>query len=160
VRGRGILGGLAGLVIVAGAVVAVQSRSSDNARTTVTPSAVTLAFAARGIAIEDDPHAMLEPGTTAHVKGILWNQPHASSQGVLTVLVVGSAAEAKRLSLRHPDPTASDACGGTISTDYHTWKARNVVASLARCDYTSTPERRATAPADATVAAVMGDLAG
>jgi hypothetical protein len=138
----------------------VRSRSSSTTKAAITLSGVTRAFAARGIAIERETNAMLEPGTTAHVKGILWNQPHASSQGVLTVLVVGSAAEAKRLSLRHPDPTVTDICGGTTASDYHTWQARNVVASLSRCNYTSTPERRATAPADMTVATVMDDIAG
>jgi hypothetical protein len=159
-RTRWIVGGLAGLVIVAGVALAVHSRSASDTKAAITPAAVTRAFAARGIAIEHDANAMLEPGTTAHVRGILWNQPHASSQGVLTVLVVGSAAEARRLSLRHPDPTVTDVCGGTTASDYHTWQARNVVASLSRCDYTNTPERRATAPADMTVATVMDDLAG
>ena len=156
---RWILWGLAGVLAVAGLAVAVRALRSDGSRSTITTAAVTRAFAARGIALEADPDLGLAPGLVAHVEGILWNRPRASSEGVVIVIVTRSTAEARALSAHQMAPTTRDVCGETTAKDFRTWQSRNVVASLSSCDYIDGAMREATAPANATVSAVMGDIA-
>ena len=64
------------------------------------------------------------------------------------------------LALRHVASTDRDPCGGTYASDYHTWQARNVVATLLTCDLINNGTTRASSPATARVNLAMHDLGG
>jgi hypothetical protein len=159
-RTRLVLLGLAGMVAVAAAALVREYRSSGSS-STLTPAKVKREFAARGLVLEADPSGGLAPGSHAHLVGpVLSNRQHAARQGVITVTVLRSAAEAKGLLTRFQaawDPDARSVCG---STDYGMWQARNVVASFTSCDYLDGAAREATAPADAALASAMADING
>lgn len=157
-RTRWVLLGLAGLLVVAAAGLAHKYRSSRST-STVTPAKVTRDFATRGLALEADPSFGLEPGSRAHLVGpVLSNRRRAASQGVVTVIVTRSTAEAKSLLTRYQASSAKGARSVCGSTNYRVWQARNVVASFSSCDYLDGAAREATSPAEAAVATVMAAI--
>ncbi len=96
----------------------------------------------------------------AHPLAFLTNQPHASGQGVVEVVVLRSSAEALGVVRygRRLDLTGRDLCGDTGAVDLERLQTRNVVATFSACDYADTPARLATAPVRSAVAEVMRQL--
>jgi hypothetical protein len=155
-----VLVGLAGVLVLAGAAIAREWRSGRSSRT-LTPSEITREFAARGVALETDPSGGLEPGSPAHLIGsVLWNRNQAAKQGVITVSVVRSTAEAVGIERRFHAAFPVGARSSCGSASYLLlWRARNAIAMLSSCDFLGQPPREATAPMRATVAALMAALA-
>ena len=151
---RWILRGIAGILLLAGGGLAMRILREGNSTAAMTTSAVTRAFAARGIALEVEPKFGLPIGSTEHALGIFSNRPASSRQGVVVVIVVRSSAQAKALGSRRIDPHSRNVCGGKTASDYRVWQSRNVVATLSKCDYLH-GQHEATAPAFAEVASVM-----
>lgn len=108
----------------------------------LTVSLVTRAFAAHGIALEQKGRPWPANDTRLALR-VFWNRAAASSQGVVTVQVLRSAAELRTLPSRVVKP--SDCAG--FPTSYLTVKARNVVATDTECFTVSSPIHVATRPA-------------
>ena len=159
-RTRWLLGGVAGIILVAGVGVVVRASHSGSKQVPETIESVTHAFAIRGIALEPELNAGLAPGVKAHPLGILWNGSRASREGVISVIVLPSVAQAKLVNAQHMPPTARDVCGGLPAADHRQWQAGNIVATFSRCDYTKQPFHEAATPASSTVDSVMGSVAG
>ena len=155
-----LVAGTVVLVAVAGIGVAIQASRAGSSTSPATVSAVTRAFAARRVQLEIDASAGLAPGVRAHPLGFLTNQPHASTQGLVEVVVLRSTAEALGLARysRRLDLTARDPCGDTGAVDLERLQTRNVIATFSACDYADTPARLATAPVGSAVAEVMRQL--
>ena len=157
---RAILGGLAALLIVVVAAVALNENQSDPSDRAVSAQRASQAFASRGIVLAPEVNAGLAPGSKEHLRAVLWNHDDATRQGVISVIVVASTAEARALAARHPAAADRDGCGGTVATDSRTWLARNIVATLSRCNYIDGGTTLASNPAGTTINLAMHDLAG
>ena len=152
------LGLLAGIALVSmaawGSGLAVAG-SPSNSRVSIASSAsVTRAFALRGIPLRlmDQSGAQ---GPKSAVPPVLWNRRVASSQGVISVMILRTAAEAKALPVRAP--VAFDCAGFPAS--YATVKFRNVVATYTSCFNLNPLVHLATSPALPSFMAAMQSLA-
>jgi hypothetical protein len=154
--------GLAGLALVGVVGVAVHEHgSSSRDGAAVTWRGAQKAFAARGIALVREPNIELPLGSKEHFRGALMNDGATARQGVVTILLVASEAEARAVAARHMAASDRGPCGGTVATDYHTWQARNVIASLSTCNYLAGAQATyASSPATASINRAMHDLAG
>ena len=159
-RTRWLLAGVAGIILIAGVGLVVRSSHPGSKQAPVTIASVTRAFAARGIALEPELDAGVAPGVKAHPLGILWNGSRASREGVVSVIVLPSVAQAKLVNAQHMPPTARDVCGGLPAADHRQWQAGNIVATFSRCNYTKQPFHEAATPASSAVDAVMRIVAG
>jgi hypothetical protein len=157
---RSVSLGLAALLIVVVGAVAVHEHGSSSPGRIVTWQGARQAFAARGIALTREPNAGLAMGSKEHFRGALWNYDAAPRQGVVSILLVASEAEARAVAARHMAATDRDPCGGTVAGDFHTWQARNVIASLSTCNYLGGGSSFASSPATANINLAMQDLAG
>jgi hypothetical protein len=135
----------AGTALVAlagpGSDLAAAGPPSHSKVTIASPAAVTRAFAARGIPLEQKGTPWPPDDKSLALK-VLWNRKVASSQGVITVQVLRSAAELKTLPARMLKP---DTCAGFPSS-YLTVKSRNVVATYTECFTLTSPIHLATQP--------------
>ena len=84
---------------------------------------------------------MAARGTNALPK-VFWNRKVASSQGVITVQVLRTVADAKSLPARM---LKIDTCAG-FPTSYLTVKSRNVIATYTSCFTLNSPIHIATTP--------------
>ena len=152
------LGLLAGIALVAlavpGSVLAAPGPSSSKV-SIASAAAVTRAFAANGIPLEQQHPLMAAHGTNGLPK-VLWNRKAAFGQGVISVMVLQTAAEAKKLPVRAP--VAFDCAG--FPTSYLTIKSRNVVATYTRCFNLSPAIHLAANPALPSMMAAMQSLGG
>ena len=155
-----MVAGTAGLLVLAGIGIAILASRAGSRTSPATVAAVTRAFAARRVVLQIDASAGLAPGVRAHPLGFLTNQPHASTQGLVEVVVLRSTAEALGLARysRRLDLTARDPCGDTGAVDLERLQTRNGIATFSACDYADTPARLATASVRSAVAEVMRRL--
>jgi hypothetical protein len=159
---RWVVGGLAGVLAVAAVGLAIRAASSGPARKPETIASVSRAFSAIGIPLEVEggDGGVQQFLYRVHPLASLSNRPHTSRQGVVSVEILPTVAQAKILIAQQMNPADRDVCGGTTAADYGQWQARNVVASFSRCDYTRQPFREAATPAISAVAAVMHSIGG
>jgi hypothetical protein len=162
-RRRWLLGGVAWVLVLAGVGLAIRASQSDAKKTPASIASVTKAFAARGIALELSSQAALAPDEKGRAPlGILWNQPSASRQGLVTVVVLRSTADAQGVVryTRRLDVSVPDSCGRKLALDYSELQSGNVFATFSRCDYTDSPNHLVGASARSTFVESMHDIAG
>jgi hypothetical protein len=139
------LGLLAGTALVAVSVPAAglawAGPPSNSKVIIASPASVTRAFAAYGIPLEQKGSPW-PPNDKSLALKVLWNRSVASTQGVISVQVLPSAAHLKSLPARMLKP---DTCAG-FPTSYLTVKARNVVATYTSCVTLTSPIHLATEP--------------
>jgi hypothetical protein len=154
-RRLGLLTGIALVAVAAsGSGLAVAGSPSNSKVSIASAASVTRAFALHGIPLR------LQDQSGAQGPKIAWppvlsNQKVASTQGVISVMILRSAAEAKKLPVRAP--VAFD-CGGFPSS-YATVKSRNVVATYTTCFNLSPLVHLATSPALPSFMAAMQSFA-
>ena len=153
-RGAGSIAGIAlvSMAVAGPGLAAAGSRSSSSAPS-VSVASVTRAFAARGIPLERKGRPWPSNDTGLALK-VLWNRRAASSQGVVTVQVLRSAAQLKSLPARMVKPNT---CAG-FPTSYLTVKSRNVVATYTECFTVNAPIHLATEPVLGRFLAAMQSL--
>jgi hypothetical protein len=150
-RRLGLLVGIALVSVAAsGSGLAVAGSPSNSTASIASAASVTRAFAAKGIPLEQQAPLMAAHGTNGLPK-VLWNRKTAFSQGVISVMVLRTASEAKKLPVRVP--VAFDCAGFPAS--YLTIKSRNVVATYTRCFNLSPAMHLAANPALPSMMAAM-----
>jgi hypothetical protein len=153
-RGLGLLAGIALVFLVlADSGLAAEGSHSGSKVPSATVSAVAQTFAAHGIALEQKGTPW-PPNDKSLALKVLWNRKAASSQGVITVQVLRSAAQLRTLPARMLKPNT---CAGFPSS-YLTVKSRNVVATYTSCFTLTSPIHLATAPALSGFVAAMQSL--
>jgi hypothetical protein len=140
-RGLGLLAGIAAVSLAApGSGVAAPGSHSSSKLPSATVSSVARAFAVRGIPLRLDDQGKATQGPKR--PKVLWNEQVASSQGVVSVVVFPSSAEAKATPERQS--VAFDCAGFPAS--YATVRSRNVVATYTECFNLGPPIHLATNP--------------
>jgi len=153
-RRLGLLAGIALIGLAVPGLSAAATGSPVNSKASIaSASSVTRAFALRGIPLEQKAPLMAARGTNGLPK-LFWNRTVASSQGVITVQVLRTAADAKSLPASLLKPNT---CGGFPSS-YLTVKSRNVVATYTSCFTLSSPIHLATRPLLSGFLAAMQSL--
>ena len=153
-RLSGLLIGVAlACVAVRGVGVAVAGPQAGRTAPIASAASVTRAFAAQGIPLEQKAPLMAARGTNG-LPRLLWNRALASSQGVITVQVLRTAADARSLPARL---LKTDTCAG-FPTSYLTVRSRYVVATYTSCVTLSSPIHLATEPVLTGFVAAMQSL--
>lgn len=153
-RRLGLLAGIALVAMtVAGSGLAAAGSPSRSKVPSATVSLVAQTFASHGIALEQKGTPW-PPNDKSLALKVLWNRQAASSQGVITVQVLRSAAQLKSLPARMLKP---DTCAGFPSS-YLTMKSRNVVATYTSCVTLNSPIHLATEPVLSGFLAAMQSL--
>ncbi len=153
---RAVLAGIAvvSLAVPGSGLAAASTHPTANAPI-ATAGMVTRAFAARGIRLEQKALLMAARGSSGLPK-LFWNRGAASTQGVITVRVLRTAADAKGFPMR---TSSTSDCAG-FPAMYLTLRSRNVVATYTDCFNLSSSVHLATRPVLPVLIAVMHGLAG
>jgi hypothetical protein len=155
-RGLGLLTGIALVAVAAsGSGLAIAGSPSNPKVSIASAASVTRAFALHGIPLRLEEQSKGFEGQPSAFSPVLSNQKVASTQGVISVMILRSAAEAKKLPVRAP--VAFDCAG--FPTSYQTLKARNIVATYTECFNLNPSAHLATSPVFPAFVAAMHNLA-
>jgi hypothetical protein len=153
-RRLGLFAGIALVSLAAPGSGVAADGSPSNSNVIIASSAmVAQTFAAHGIALEEKGTPWPR-GDKRLALNVLWNRKAASSQGVITVQILRSAAQLRTLPARM---LKLNPCAGFPSS-YLTVKSRNVIATYTSCYTLDLPIHLATQPVLGQFVAAMQGL--
>jgi hypothetical protein len=156
VRRLGLLTGIALVAVAAsGSGLAVAAAPSNSKVSIASAASVARAFALRGIPLRLEDQSKGLQGPKSALSPVLSNQKVASGQGVVSVMILPTVAEARALPV---NPSVFFTCAG-FPASYQTLKSRNVVATYTECFNLNPSAHLATNPVLPAFVAAMRSLA-